>query len=298
MQRNRIERRLDIQFPPPRQPLPLNPELVEETKGRILLMLLIVNSGIFVFSGALGYLLAGRTLLPIQIMVDDQHRFISDASHELKTPLTSLKTAFEVYLRDKSRTLKDADTVITESVSEVNNLQSLSESLLTLAQNQTNGKSLALISQNLSTVITAAINQISSQAKSRKIKLSSDLTDIDIWGDKKSLASMFVILLDNAVKYSPNGKRVKIKSYLDGKWAVTDIYDQGIGISAADLPHIFDRFYRSDTARSKTTIGGYGLGLAIAKSIVDLHHGTITVKSYLGEGSVFTVCLPKLNKNL
>lgn len=292
-QRFRIERRfLDLQPAPPRFPILEAPELVAETRHRILLSLMVANMGILFSSAALAYFLAGRTLLPIQKMVDDQHRFVSDASHELKTPLTSLKTAFEVYLRDRSRTLKDADTVISESVTEVNNLQSLSESLLALAQNQTNGQSRSFTSLSLSAVITAAIRQIYPQARSKKIHLSSDLTEIHLQGNKLTLTNLLVILLDNAVKYSSSGKSVKINTRLDGNWAVITVSDQGIGIPASDLPHIFDRFFRSDTARSKSSAGGYGLGLAIAKSIVDLYHGSVSAVSRPGEGSVFTVKLP------
>ena len=97
-------------------------------------MLIIVNSGILILSGGMGYVLSGLTLKPIKDMMDEQNRFISDASHELKTPLTSLKIAFEVYLRGKNPTPQETKTLITESIDEVNKLQSLSESLLQLAQ--------------------------------------------------------------------------------------------------------------------------------------------------------------------
>jgi signal transduction histidine kinase len=255
-------------------------------------MLFLTNLGILVSSGALAYFLAGRTLKPIQDMVDDQHRFVSDASHELKTPLTSLKSAFEVFLRDKKRTLKDADTIISESIFEVDKLQSLSESLLRLSQYQTTGKSLSFTSVQLGEVINTAIRRISPQAKIKNIEISSPLTAVSLTGDMSALTELMVILLDNAVKYSPNGKTVKIDTHSDSRWVKVTVADQGSGIPAADLPRIFDRFYRSDSARSKTDKGGYGLGLAIAKNIAAAHHGSIAVVSRLGQGSAFTVRIP------
>lgn len=293
LQRFRIERRfLDIQPVPSRFPILESPELIDETRHRIFLSLVLANTGILISSAALAFFLAGQTLQPIQNMVADQHRFVSDASHELKTPLTSLKTAFEVYLRDRHRTLSEADSVISESITEVNHLQSLSESLLSLAQYQADGKTLSFTRASLSAVISSAVREITPQAKQKKISISSRLTDIHLQADTSALTHVFVILLDNAVKYSPSGKSVKIKTHLEGNWAVAEVSDQGIGIPAADLPHIFDRFYRSDIARSKSFAGGYGLGLAIAKSIVQLHRGSISVASRQGEGSEFTIKLP------
>jgi len=118
VQRFRIERRLETglrRFP--NQIRITNPELIEETKQRILLMLIAINLGILIISGGLGYLLAGRTLKPIKEMVDEQNRFISDASHELRTPLTSLKTAMEVTLRDKNLSLLSAKKTIKKLIS-------------------------------------------------------------------------------------------------------------------------------------------------------------------------------------
>lgn len=111
-----------------------DPEVLEEAKNRITISLVFLNAGIFVVSGGLGYFLAGRTLRPIQEMLDEQSRFVSDASHELKTPITSLKSAFEVYLRNSKPTLPKSKILIRESLEETNKLQALTESLLQLAR--------------------------------------------------------------------------------------------------------------------------------------------------------------------
>jgi signal transduction histidine kinase len=137
MQRVRIERqRGPFEFLPQSDPQIriIDPDLVSETKNRILLTLAGINGIIFLLSGGLGYILAGRTLQPIQTMVEEQHRFIQDASHELRTPLTALKSTFEVSLRDKKSTIADFKNVIHGGISDVNALQALSDALLQLAQ--------------------------------------------------------------------------------------------------------------------------------------------------------------------
>ncbi len=292
-------------FSPPlriRQSIPLEfvePDLIEEIKLRILWILILVNGGIFIFSGGFGYLLAGKTLKPIKDMVEEQNRFISDASHELRTPLTSLKTAMEVYLRDKKHKLSNATTIIKESIEEVNKIQALSESLLTLAQYQKPNGNTKIENLNLSKILDESIKKIAPIAKNKLIKIQprfnrsqNNNKNFQIKGNKFALVDLFVILLDNAVKYSKNGQSVVISSKHLNNSILISVEDYGIGIEKKDLPHIFDRFYRSDLARTKRTYGGYGLGLAIAKKIVEAHNGMISVTSKVGEGTKFIVKLP------
>jgi signal transduction histidine kinase len=273
-------------------PLPINAELLGEIKHRILLVLVLVNGAVFFLSGGLGYLLAGRTLRPIGKMVDEQNRFISDASHEFKTPLTSLKTAFEVYLRNKKRTRAEADTLVTESIEEVNRLQTLSESLLELAQFQIPNGLSHTEQVSLKVILSKAVSKVNVVADSKNIHIEDGTPDITLKGNPYALVDLFVILLDNAIKYSPQKTSVTLSAKTTDGMVLISVSDQGPGIDKKDLPYIFDRFYRSDSARSKTSTGGYGLGLAIAKKIALSHKGTISV---LGnkKGSTFTVRLPR-----
>lgn len=297
MQRFRMERRMreGLLFPIDQPILPVNTELIDELKQRIGIILISVNGVILVIAGGLGYILAGKTLKPIADMVTEQQRFVSDASHELKTPLTSLKSAFEVYLRDKNRTKKDADTIVTESISEVNKLQSLTESLLALTHTSSVPKS------NWQTVavkmlVSDAAKSVTSIASQKSIQIATESEDLFVSGQFENLSRVLIILLENAIKYSNQKTIISIQAHKKDTMASIAISDEGIGIDKHDIAHIFDRFYRADVARSKTGANGFGLGLSIAKRIIENHRGTITVQSEKDKGSTFTVLLP-LAKN-
>lgn len=285
--------RWQIPSPPTRS---WNPELISETKHRLLMVLMVVNGGILVLAGGLGYMLAGRTLKPIQEMLDEQNQFIGDASHELRTPLTSLKSTMEVSLRDKELTLKDAKQLIKESLEEVNKMQILSDSLLQLAQYQEHNGQNQLKMVSLAEVIDKAVAKIRPMAKVKEVNIKVNTQDYKLKGNDQRLGELFTILLDNAVKYSPAGKEITVANKQTDGRVITTVTDQGIGIAKKDLPHVFDRFYRADTARLRSGSGGYGLGLAIAKKIVEDHQGTIRVKSQVGSGSTFFVSLPVVRK--
>lgn len=287
-QRFRIERRFS-QFPP----IPnIDPELIKEAEQRLIISLIIVNISILLISGATGYFLAGKTLRPIQEMVDEQNRFISDASHEFRTPLTSLKTSMEVALRDKQFSLPNAKTLISESIEEVNRLQTLSEHLLQLAQFQKPNNNAILETVSLGEIVNKSIGKVMPMAKQKQITIINKTKDYELQGNKYGLIDLIVILLDNAIKYSNKKSSIEILSQKTAKAVSISIHDKGIGINEKDIPHIFDRFYRADSARSKHHVSGYGLGLSIAKKIAEIHHGSISVKSTIDKGSTFIVKLP------
>ncbi|MBI4226550.1 HAMP domain-containing histidine kinase, partial [Candidatus Roizmanbacteria bacterium] len=214
-QRFRIERRFYNENIPPnfmhRFPLPLDPELIKEIRQRLTFILIIINGGILLVSGGLGYFLAGRTLQPIKDMVDEQNRFISDSSHELRTPLTSLKTGMEVTLRDKNLSLQQAKKLISENIGEVDKLQSLSDQLLRLAQYEKLNGNLQFEKISLSKIVEEAVRKIAPLVKQKQISIKKDLKDVEIKGNKESLVDLFVILLDNAIKYSPKERKIEIK---------------------------------------------------------------------------------------
>ncbi len=293
MYQTQLAQDLPVNFRPPTAlPQNFDRDLVEETQHRLILILLLVDGSIFILAGGLGYFLAGRTLRPIQLMLQEQNRFISDSSHELRTPLTSLKTAMEVSLRDKQLKLEDAKEIISESIDEVNKLQALSDGLLQLAQYQKPKSKVHFEPLSLIEVATKAVRKVKPLADAKTITINNQLPEIHFEGDQTSLTDLLVILLDNAIKYTPPDKQILLSAkQRDGVFQIL-VQDQGIGIQEKDVPFLFDRFYRSDSARSRENVGGYGLGLAIAKKIVEQHHGSITAKKNSSEGSTFIVRLP------
>ncbi len=267
-------------------------ELFDEARRRIALELLMTNLIILVLSGGASYLLAGMTLQPIERMMEDQKQFVSDASHELRTPLTAMKTEIEVTLRDKKITLAEAREMLKSNLEEVDKMQSLSNYLLSLTRYQNKQLPITMGTVQLDRVIEKAITQLKLVAANKKIMITTHLKAITITGNEMSLRELMVIFLDNAIKYSHDGTEVVVNTFLDRKQAVVEISDQGVGIPAKDLPHIFDRFYRAESSRSKITTNGYGLGLAIAKSIIELHKGRVQVKSEEEKGTTFRIILP------
>ncbi len=298
-QQFRIEKRLqgdNSPLPnPPEPPASFSVEdldLVNEVKARVLIVLVEINLGILTISSLLGYVLAGKTLKPIALMVEEQNRFISDASHELRTPLTALKTSMEVGLRDKKLELLGAKKIIENSIHETNKLQSLSDSLLKLASYEANNNHQYFKEFYLKEVVNEVIKKLNPLAKEKNLTIKKNLSEVKILGNKDEIISLITIFLDNAIKYSFNKGSVEITTKKIEKNAVITIKDCGVGIDKKNLPYIFDRFYRADITRTKNSTNGFGLGLSIAKKIVENHKGKIRVESLLKKGSLFIITLP------
>lgn len=280
---------LDKLIPPP--PV-MDPDLAYDIKKRMQIYFLLINAGILVVAGGLSYFLAGKTLKPISEMIDDQNRFVSDASHELRTPLTAMKSSLEVYLRDPKLTLTDARKVISENIEEVNKLQTLSESLLELTYHDLIAEKKGFSQFSIKKVVEEVIKEMGPIAQKKDVHITSQIEDVKITGNREKITELLMIILDNAVKYSNEKTKVIVSTEIVDKHLSLSIIDDGIGIEKKDLPHLFDRFYRADNARSKTGRGGYGLGLAIARQIVLLHSGTIEIKSKEQKGAIVTITLP------
>lgn len=288
-QRTRLERRADFQdkdfelLPPP--PF-IDRELIDETKSRILTSLIIINLGILGLAGILGYYLSGKTLAPIKEMMDEQYRFITDASHELKTPLTALRTSMEVTLRDKKLDNSEARTIVGNNLGDVIRLQKLTEGLLELSKS----RNLELKATSISDVITEAIKEIEPLAEKQKIIIKVHTpTKLMVEAEPTTLARAVVTILDNAIKYSKKYGSITIATNIIGKEVVVRISDKGSGIGKDDLARVTDRFYRADKARSSS---GYGLGLSIAKNIIELHNGQLKIESKLTHGTTVLIHLP------
>ncbi len=287
----RKERQRQGLYVPP-MPQSADPGLITQARTRLQIILLAVNLVVLGVAGLAAYFLAGRTMRPIAEMVEEQNRFITDASHELRTPLTSLKSEIEVNLRDKKLTLAQAKNLLKSNLEEVNNLGKLSDNLIKLTQYQKTNNHINFEKVSLLAIIQEAQKKVTGMAKGKNIMIRNRVKDCTLKADLQSLCELFVILLDNAIKYSPKNKSIIMDSRKVDHVVAIDVKDQGIGIDKEDIPHLFDRFYRSDKSRAKGNVQGYGLGLSIAKQIVDRHEGLISVKSEIGKGTNFTIELP------
>ena len=251
--------------------------------------LVALNFLVLVAGGAIGYMLAKRTLTPIEKSLQAQSRFAADASHELRTPLTAMQTEIEVALRNPKLDKNGFKKILSSNLEEANKLKLLSERLLQLAKGSK--KDLPLTALSLEDIAIEAMDKVVARARAKKISVKNSVKPINVIGDSASLVDLLVILLDNAIKYSPKNKTVRVDAKQHGKHVLLSVTDKGYGIKKADIPNIFDRFYRSDSSRTKDGTSGYGLGLAIAKNIADHHKAAISVRSIPGKGSTFTVKL-------
>lgn len=265
-----------------------------DARRNLLLRLTALNLVTLVLGGGAAYWLARRTLKPIEEAMEAQGRFTADASHELRTPLTAMRSEIEVALREKHLSAADARALLGSNLEEIAKLEALSAGLLRLARSD-NGLDPELVKPiPVRDIFEAAIDRFQPQLSARHIVLEVNAGDETVEGDADSLIELVAILLDNAIKYSPEKSAITLTSRSTSQGVTLAVADQGVGINASDIPHIFDRFYRADQSRARSgqDVGGYGLGLSIAKRIADLHHGHLTADSTPGKGSIFRAKFP------
>jgi signal transduction histidine kinase len=264
----------------------------DEAAHNILINLVYINCLILAAGGVASYLMARRTLQPIQEAHEAESRFVSDASHELRTPLAVMKTELEVALKDPALSSSDMKGLLTSNLEEVNKLTKLSQTLLTLSKMDYGN----LVHEEVPFQHTA-LSVIDRYDKSRtRIVVKDHAKPLLLDAHQPSIEELFTVLIDNALKYSPSDSQVKVSLAKRNNKAEFMIINTGKGISEDDLPHIFDRFFRADDARTHGDKTSFGLGLSLAKTIVELHHGELTATSALGKKTTFTILLPIIKK--
>lgn len=283
-------RRLYAQ-PPSRTALvkPMGEEQAQAARN-LLLNLIYLNLVILGVSTLVGAYLAKRTLEPIEQAMELQGQFTADASHELRTPLAAMRSEIEVTLRDKKISEADARQLLSSNLEEIAKLEGLASGLLQLARLES--ASLQFESVAIAAPIKNAIASLKQPAKQNQIKVSYQGANFKVLGEPDSLAQLFKILLDNAIKYGKKNGRVDVSTKTSGHRGIIMVADDGPGIDPVDLPHVFERFWRATDSRTKHKADGYGLGLAIASEITQLHKGEIKVDSSASQGTCFSIELP------
>lgn len=263
---------------------------VHQARINLVGSLIITNLCILLAGGVGSYYLARRMLLPIENAHEAQSRFTSDASHELRTPLASMKVELEVALRDPRLSKDDIRQLLASNLEEVNKLTKLSHTLLQLSR--LDHASIDHEPVSLNTAIATVLARFQS---SRQRISYTDLPAVKIMANQSHTEELLTIFIDNALKYSPNGSPITLTLVQQKQLSGFEITNTGEGIPADNLPKIFNRFYRSDSSRTGGAKKGYGLGLSLAKKIVEIHGGELTVSSQPGQFTTFRVLLPNVS---
>ncbi|WP_223594457.1 sensor histidine kinase [Neobacillus bataviensis] len=259
-----------------------------------ILIILVALGGIFFgIAIAISTSMSKRAMVPISGAFSRQREFVADASHELRTPLSVLLSSVDAMEMTIEPQKEDfSGKMLSNMRQEVKRMTQLVSDLLTLARSDSNAVELRTETFDFCPHAEKALKSVSPLAASKQISLSLNAPPVRmVIGDPQRLSQLLYIFLDNAIKYTPNGGEVKLFLSGDETELGIAVQDTGIGIKKEDCQRIFERFFRSDKSRTRQT-GGHGLGLSIAKWIVETHKGTIKVSSEIGKGSTFIVRIP------
>ena len=277
-------------------------EEIDDARNQLLLVLIIGGLLTLILIGLGGFWLTKKAIEPIEASFQKLKQFTADASHELRSPLTAIKASVDLMRSHPERVHpKDAKklTAIANATMQMNHTL---EDLLFLARNDANPTTITTNRQRTHIDLEALLQNcfvlLEPLANDKKITFKAQLnSDIYTIGDKAQLSRLFSNLLENALQYTPEGGTVNLSLNKHNRFGIVRVRDTGIGISSEQIPHVFDRFWRANKARSRRE-GGTGLGLAIAQAIAKSHGGKITVESKVDVGSCFQIRLPILASSM
>ena len=269
-----------------------------DTIAKLLLVLVPIGAASLALSAIGGLFMSTRAIKPARDAFERQRAFVADASHELKTPLTLIRADAQV----ASRAPLDEDVrkLLEHQLSETNRMNRLLSSLLLLARLDAGKLPVVREPFDLAEVISGTANRFGTRASAGDVSLEVKIAE-DLWasGDRERTGQVLAALVDNALEHTPRGGRIILTGRQEGDWSEARVSDTGPGISPESLSHIFDRFYRSEDARSRE-VGGTGLGLTIARDLARAQGGDLTVENAQGRGqssgAVFRLSLPSSHR--
>lgn len=261
-----------------------------EQRTLTVLLTVLLGGGVAVLAlaAAVGFVYAGRALVPIRESLQRQREFAADASHELRTPLAIVRGSVEHLRRHRGQRVSEVGDALADIETEVDHLTGLVDDLLLLARSDSGVVELRREPVDLADVAGEALQRLRAQAEARGVELRLDAAPVTVTGDSDRIRQLFAILIDNAIRHSPSGGAVMVGIHGEAQPRLS-VEDEGPGIRPDDLPHLFDRFWRAADAPS----GGTGLGLAIAAWIAEHHGGTISASNRPTGGARFEVRLPR-----
>ena len=267
--------------------------LFEQAEGVLEFKIILADIFIIVIICVCAYVLTEIALRPIREARNRERRFLADAAHELRTPLSVMRSGNEVVLRGEKNLSPRAIRQFTENIEEIDTLTRIANGLLALTskkQMAIDGESVIQVGELLESVIQRLRPLGTEKGVSLSLTIDANIEKCSVRGDHATLSRAFENLIENGIKYTKSGGSVTVTLKQQRDFAVIEIKDTGIGISPKDLPHVTEPFFRSDVAR--TANEGSGLGLSIVSETVDALNGTLSIESELGVGTTVTVSLP------
>ena len=267
-----------------------NTTQIRDSLARYEATVLLVMVSFWLISIIASFYLARVSVRPLLISFQKQKDFVENASHELRTPLAVLQNRLESLFRKPEATILESSEKIASSLEEVRNMRLLTTNLMNLARRDDGLKAeiVPILPSFFNTILENYM--IMAEENNRHLKVQNQINQT-IYTDKTLLKQVMTILFDNALKYTEDGGHIHLQLDIRERQLIFSVADDGLGISDADKKKIFDRFYRVDKARTRQK-GGFGLGLSLAKQILDTLNGSITVKNNLPKGSIFEIRLP------
>lgn len=266
----------------------------ENSLHTLVSLLVLVGTLTVVGAGAGGWFLASRALEPARVATGRQRAFIADAAHELRTPLTLLRADAEALLFHRDHLPPDDVELVDDIVTESSYMTELASNLLTLARLDAGVTHLETDVLDLRLILSHVTQRVSALARQHgvTVTIAEAPEPVYVVGDRVLLEQATMILLDNAIKYNRPHGTVSLETSRHSQWAQIRVRDTGIGITATDLAHVGERFYRVDTAHTRANNSGAGLGVSIARGIAAAHHGILTFTSVPDQGTTALLHIP------